>query len=85
MKSGIAMKNDGVYLSMEGISTKMVSLDNDADTDTTTATESDILIQENRAILSSLTVVILKERLRGAGLPVSGPKAELVDRLLSAE
>ena len=31
--------------------------------------------------LSSLTVVQLKERLRAAGLPVSGRKAELIDRL----
>ena len=31
--------------------------------------------------LSALTVVQLKQRLRAAGLPVSGRKAELVDRL----
>lgn len=34
--------------------------------------------------LSKHTVVQLKERLRAAGLPVSGRKAELVDRLFSA-
>lgn len=34
--------------------------------------------------LSSLTVAALKEQLRGAGLPVSGKKAELVERLVSA-
>lgn len=34
--------------------------------------------------LSKRTVVQLKEQLRAAGLPVSGRKAELVDRLLSA-
>ena len=32
--------------------------------------------------LSSLTVVQLRDRLREAGLPVSGRKAELVERLL---
>ena len=33
--------------------------------------------------LASLTVPMLKQRLRDAGLPVSGRKAELVDRLAS--
>jgi len=33
--------------------------------------------------LSALTVVALKEKLRMAGLPVSGRKSELIDRLLS--
>jgi hypothetical protein len=33
--------------------------------------------------LNALTVVALKEKLRKAGLPVSGKKSELVDRLLS--
>ena len=33
--------------------------------------------------LGSLTVVALKEKLRTAGLPVSGKKSELIDRLLS--
>jgi hypothetical protein len=34
--------------------------------------------------LSSLTVPLLKEKLRDAGLPVSGKKAELIERLLTA-
>eukprot|EP00978_Attheya_sp_CCMP212_P023546 scaffold72447_cov54-Attheya_sp.AAC.3 len=34
--------------------------------------------------LKSLTVPLLKERLREAGLPVSGKKAELIERLISA-
>lgn len=34
--------------------------------------------------LNSLTVVALKEKLRMAGLPVSGKKRELIDRILSA-
>lgn len=34
--------------------------------------------------LTSLTVVALKEKLRMAGLPVSGRKQELIDRILSA-
>jgi hypothetical protein len=33
--------------------------------------------------LSTLTVVVLKEKLRKAGLPVSGRKAELIERLLN--
>ena len=33
--------------------------------------------------LASLTVPVLKQRLRDVGLPVSGRKAELVDRLAS--
>jgi hypothetical protein len=33
--------------------------------------------------LSTLTVVVLKEKLRKAGLPVSGNKAELIERLMS--
>ena len=32
--------------------------------------------------LSALTVVVLKEKLRNAGLPVSGKKAELIARLI---
>lgn len=38
----------------------------------------------DEALLSTLTVVALKEKLRTKGLPVSGRKAELVDRLLSS-
>ena len=34
--------------------------------------------------IKSLTVAALKERLKAAGLPVSGKKAELVERLLTA-
>tara|TARA_Y100000389_G_C17252342_1_gene408739 strand:- start:226 stop:657 length:432 start_codon:yes stop_codon:yes gene_type:complete len=34
--------------------------------------------------LKSLTVAALKERLKAAGLPVSGKKADLVERLLEA-
>jgi hypothetical protein len=33
--------------------------------------------------LKSLTVVDLKERLRAAGLPVSGKKGELIERLVN--
>lgn len=42
-------------------------------------------LTETEADLSSLKVVELKEKLRVAGLPVSGTKAELIDRLLSAD
>jgi len=34
--------------------------------------------------LATLTVVALKDKLREAGLPVSGKKAELIDRLKSS-
>ena len=40
--------------------------------------EDDASVSED---LSLLTVVQLKERLRGLGLPVSGRKQELIDRL----
>ena len=36
---------------------------------------------EDEADLGALTVVELKERLRSKGLPVSGRKAELIERL----
>ena len=39
--------------------------------------------KEVRMDLESLTVVELKEQLRGEGLPVSGKKADLVLRLSS--
>jgi hypothetical protein len=39
--------------------------------------------QDDEATLSKLTVTALKDKLRSAGLPVSGRKVELVDRLLS--
>lgn len=37
----------------------------------------------NEEELQTLTVPVLKEKLRSAGLPVSGKKAELIERLLS--
>lgn len=38
--------------------------------------------QESESQLMTLTIPVLKEKLRDAGLPVSGKKAELVERLL---
>jgi hypothetical protein len=38
--------------------------------------------QETKSHLMTLTMVVLKEKLRDAGLPVSGTKAVLVERLL---
>lgn len=38
----------------------------------------------SKAALSDFTVPILKDKLRDAGLPVSGRKSELIDRLLNA-
>ena len=40
--------------------------------------------QESEANLAALTVPVLKERLKEMGLPVSGKKAELIQRILSA-
>jgi len=40
--------------------------------------------EETEESLSTLTVVALKEKLRNAGLPVTGKKSELIERLLSA-
>ncbi len=41
--------------------------------------------EDTEESLSSLTVVELKDKLREAGLPVTGKKSELVERLLSAK
>jgi len=38
--------------------------------------------EETESHLMTLTIVVLKEKLRDAGLPVSGKKSELVERLL---
>ena len=46
-----------------------------------TPKEKDTLDESSH--LSTLTVVVLKERLRKAGLPVSGKKAELIERLMN--
>jgi hypothetical protein len=40
--------------------------------------------QESEAGLAALTVLVLKERLQEMGLPLSGKKAELIQRILSA-
>jgi hypothetical protein len=41
-------------------------------------------MSDERASLSTMTVPELKEKLRVAGLPVSGKKSELIARLLEA-
>ncbi|CAB9510242.1 expressed unknown protein [Seminavis robusta] len=41
------------------------------------------VLEEDEASLKALTVPVLKEKLRLQGLPVSGRKADLIDRLLS--
>lgn len=46
--------------------------------------ESDGEVQETPKTLRALSVARLKERLRIKGLPCSGPKADLVDRLASS-
>jgi len=67
--------------------------DFDAQLDTEEDEEEDITVEDEdedeeedssltEAELSELTVVVLKEKLRDAGLPVSGKKSELVARLL---
>jgi hypothetical protein len=40
--------------------------------------------EETESQLLALTIIVLKEKLRNAGLPVSGKKAELVGRLLDS-
>lgn len=40
--------------------------------------------EEEESNLANLTMSVLKEKLRKAGLPVSGRKAELIDRLMKA-
>ena len=53
----------------------------DAATEITEAKADTEVLDEST--LSSLTVPILKEKLREAGLPVSGRKSELIERLIS--
>jgi hypothetical protein len=48
----------------------------------TTATTAEAYRNEETSPLGSLTIPVLKQRLRDAGLPVSGNKAVLVARLL---
>jgi cysteinyl-tRNA synthetase len=55
---------------------------NGSTTTTTTMNDSNDVKQQQEEQLESLTVVELKERLRMAGLPVSGKKAELIQRLV---
>jgi hypothetical protein len=61
----------------------------DHDTSTTTiasveADESVLVPKDKSSQFSTLTVVVLKEKLRKAGLPVSGKnKAELIERLMN--
>ena len=52
--------------------------------DESRAEDSSEELSSNNEDLDSLTVVELKDRLRDAGLPVSGRKAELIERLQSA-
>ena len=40
--------------------------------------------KQQKQQLASLTVVVLKDKLRAAGLPVSGKKADLVERIVSS-
>jgi SAP domain len=48
------------------------------------AKDDELLTDDDATSLTSLTVPELKVKLKLAGLPVSGRKAELIDRLLSA-
>ena len=56
----------------------------DEDEDATQKDTSQGAINVGKSVLESLTVPILKQKLRDAGLPVSGRKMELVERLLNA-
>lgn len=44
--------------------------------------DNDLFEENKRKSLELLTVVLIKEKLREAGLPLSGKKSELIDRLL---
>jgi len=48
------------------------------------AVSETVSVQQGSEDLEALTIPELKERLREAGLPVSGRKAELVERLMSS-
>ena len=56
----------------------------DEEEDATQKDTSQGAINVGKSVLESLTVPILKQKLRDAGLPVSGRKMELVERLLNA-
>ncbi|KAL3791671.1 hypothetical protein HJC23_003928 [Cyclotella cryptica] len=59
--------------------------DEDSESDNSEISDHDEgVINEFASDLSSLTIPELKERLRDAGLPVSGKKAELIERLANA-
>lgn len=78
LPDGISLAGDDEFGVPEGVSLPDgISLDNSDDDD-----DKD---DSSRNDLMSLTVPDLKARLRDAGLPVSGRKAELVDRLLATE
>jgi hypothetical protein len=57
--------------------------DEDEDESVLIAPNDKDALHEESSDLSTLTVVVLKEKLRKAGLPVSGRKAELVERLIN--
>ena len=46
--------------------------------------ESSSELKQRKQQLASLTVVVLKDKLRAAGLPVSGKKADLIERIISS-
>lgn len=64
-----------------------ITIEEDEDDIDESAESEEAALEENngerKSELESLTVVVIKEKLREAGLPVSGRKADLIERLLS--
>ena len=61
-----------------------VASDDDDDAEEEAASEEPIQAGFDEGTLSSMTVPELKEKLRNIGLPVSGKKSELIDRLMNS-
>merc|ERR1712161_91077 len=66
-------------VAVETVTDTIVSADSEAAIEEEESTNDTMFSRED---LMALTVPLLKEKLRSAGLPVSGRKADLVDRLL---
>ena len=73
---------DDLDISLSKIFSDEEIIDEDGENNNVVESEEEELQQKKIKLLNSLTVVKLKEQLREAGLPVSGKKKDLVERLL---
>jgi len=77
---GVAQYTNAEPTPNETVSDEIDEEEEDAEEEEAAAPESAVLSEED---LEKLTVPVLKEKLKSAGLPVSGKKAELIERLLA--